>query len=140
MDYDNFGFSEDLKFFHFSTIHDVQTNKPPYNTTSNSVHFVNNTLNSDQEQYEDDLDIQLFQEYSTTLLRFASICCILFMMVGIPGNLITIIALFRCKKVINLILSINYRLVFIIKIYFLFIELRRLGKFFLQTYKFSKFR
>lgn len=42
---------------------------------------------------------QLFQGYSTGLLTFASVVCYLFMLVGIPGNLITIIALARCKKV-----------------------------------------
>ena len=42
---------------------------------------------------------QLFDGYSSALLHFASACCIIFILVGIPGNLITIIALFRCKKV-----------------------------------------
>ncbi|XP_039293515.1 uncharacterized protein LOC120353556 [Nilaparvata lugens] len=56
----------------------------------------------------DDLDaIPLFQGYPTALLRFASLCCLLFMMVGIPGNLITIIALFRCKKVGCLLIFTN---------------------------------
>lgn len=43
--------------------------------------------------------VELFKDYSEGLLRFASVCCVLFMLVGIPGNLITIIALARCKKV-----------------------------------------
>lgn len=43
--------------------------------------------------------IVLFPNYPDGLLRFASLCCVLFMLVGIPGNLITIIALARCKKV-----------------------------------------
>jgi hypothetical protein len=42
---------------------------------------------------------ELFHGYSASLLHFASACCVIFMLVGIPGNLITIIALFRCKKV-----------------------------------------
>jgi hypothetical protein len=46
-----------------------------------------------------DVSQELFQGYSSTLLYFASACCVLFILVGIPGNLITIIALFRCKKV-----------------------------------------
>lgn len=41
----------------------------------------------------------LFHGYSAGLLTFASIVCYIFMLVGIPGNLITIIALARCKKV-----------------------------------------
>lgn len=41
----------------------------------------------------------LFVGYSTTLLRLAALCCLLFMIVGILGNLITIIALLGCKKV-----------------------------------------
>ncbi|XP_004928434.1 G-protein coupled receptor moody [Bombyx mandarina] len=46
-------------------------------------------------------DVELFKDYPEPLLRFASACCVLFMLVGIPGNLITIIALARCKKVRN---------------------------------------
>lgn len=45
--------------------------------------------------------ILLFHGYSTLLLKFASICCILFMVIGLPGNLITIVALCKCKKVYN---------------------------------------
>lgn len=43
----------------------------------------------------------LFIGYPQWLLYFAAACCILFMLVGIPGNLITVIALFRTKKVSN---------------------------------------
>lgn len=42
---------------------------------------------------------ELFKGFSPALLNFASVCCIVFMFLGIPGNLITIIALTRCKKV-----------------------------------------
>ncbi|KAG8042498.1 hypothetical protein G9C98_005132 [Cotesia typhae] len=41
----------------------------------------------------------LFNDYPQWLLYFAAGCCVLFMFIGIPGNLITIIALFRTKKV-----------------------------------------
>ena len=41
----------------------------------------------------------LFKGISPVLLYFASVCCVLFMLLGIPGNLCTIIALARCKKV-----------------------------------------
>jgi hypothetical protein len=41
----------------------------------------------------------LLKGFSPALLNFAALCCILFMCVGIPGNLITIFALARCKKV-----------------------------------------
>lgn len=44
--------------------------------------------------------VHLFRDYPESLLRFASACCVLFMLVGIPGNLITIVALARCKKVL----------------------------------------
>ncbi|XP_049840998.1 neuronal PAS domain-containing protein 3-like [Schistocerca gregaria] len=47
----------------------------------------------------DDGPQQLFQGYSAALLQFATACCVVFILVGIPGNLITIVALFRCKKV-----------------------------------------
>jgi len=49
--------------------------------------------------WQNELETELFQGYSPALLTFASICCVVYMMVGVPGNLITIIALFRCKKV-----------------------------------------
>lgn len=49
--------------------------------------------------WQNDLDAEMFQGYSPALLTFASVCCVVYMMVGVPGNLITIIALFRCKKV-----------------------------------------
>lgn len=58
---------------------------------------------NDKHDWQNDLGKELFQGYSPTLLTFASLCCIVYMMVGVPGNLITIIALFRCKKV-----SVNY--------------------------------
>uniref|UniRef100_A0A1B0DGD1 Uncharacterized protein n=2 Tax=Phlebotomus papatasi TaxID=29031 RepID=A0A1B0DGD1_PHLPP len=51
----------------------------------------NVTINTDDT-------IPLFANYSDSLLKFASIMCIIFALVGIPGNLITIIALARCKK------------------------------------------
>ncbi|XP_008178143.1 G-protein coupled receptor moody [Acyrthosiphon pisum] len=51
--------------------------------------------------WQNELETELFQGYSPALLTFASICCVVYMMVGVPGNLITIIALFRCKKVRN---------------------------------------
>ncbi|XP_074093599.1 G-protein coupled receptor moody [Cotesia typhae] len=43
----------------------------------------------------------LFNDYPQWLLYFAAGCCVLFMFIGIPGNLITIIALFRTKKMRN---------------------------------------
>lgn len=42
---------------------------------------------------------ELFQGYPPALLHLASATCIVFILVGVPGNLITIIALARCKKV-----------------------------------------
>jgi len=50
-------------------------------------------------EWLNDLDVVMFQGSSPALLTFASVCCVVYMMVGVPGNLITIIALFRCKKV-----------------------------------------
>lgn len=41
----------------------------------------------------------LFAGFSPVLLYFATACIVVFMLVGIPGNLFTIIALARCKKV-----------------------------------------
>ncbi|KAI5646174.1 7 transmembrane receptor (rhodopsin family) domain-containing protein [Phthorimaea operculella] len=59
---------------------------------------------SGYESYGSDAElaaVQLFKDYPDALLAFASACCVLFMLVGIPGNLITIVALARCKKVRN---------------------------------------
>ncbi|XP_014355797.2 G-protein coupled receptor moody [Papilio machaon] len=45
--------------------------------------------------------VQLFTNYPDGLLVFAAVCCTLFMCIGIPGNLITIIALAKYEKVRN---------------------------------------
>ncbi|XP_011635607.1 G-protein coupled receptor moody [Pogonomyrmex barbatus] len=54
-----------------------------------------------EEMLQDPGSVILFVDYSRWLLCFAAACCILFMLVGIPGNLITVIALFRTKKLRN---------------------------------------
>ena len=41
----------------------------------------------------------LLAEYPDALLQFAVAACILFMLVGVPGNFITILALLRYTKV-----------------------------------------
>uniref|UniRef100_A0ABD2XHM2 G-protein coupled receptors family 1 profile domain-containing protein n=1 Tax=Trichogramma kaykai TaxID=54128 RepID=A0ABD2XHM2_9HYME len=43
----------------------------------------------------------LLKDYPPWLLTFAAACCVLFMLVGIPGNLLTLFALFRTKKFKN---------------------------------------
>ncbi|XP_055844572.1 G-protein coupled receptor moody [Episyrphus balteatus] len=56
---------------------------------------------------------ELFYGYSEELLTFASVMCIVFILIGIPGNLITILALSKCNRsrnataicIINLSLS-----------------------------------
>lgn len=50
-------------------------------------------------------DILLFPGYSMALLQFAAACCLLFMIVGILGNLITIVALLGCKKVSHYLIA-----------------------------------
>jgi hypothetical protein len=65
-------------------------------TSSDNDSFAASAVNSTVPDYVSE---ELFQGYSSALLHFASACCIIFILVGIPGNLITIIALFRCKKV-----------------------------------------
>lgn len=44
-------------------------------------------------------EVKLFTNYPDGLLTFAAACCTLFMCIGIPGNLITIIALAKYEKV-----------------------------------------
>lgn len=41
----------------------------------------------------------LFAGFPDILMNLATACIVVFMLVGIPGNLFTIIALARCKKV-----------------------------------------
>lgn len=50
--------------------------------------------------------MELFKEYPKPLLQFAAVCCILFMVIGIPGNLVTIFALSRYEKVRNYFVSL----------------------------------
>lgn len=72
------------------------------------------------DEYKSDAELAevlLFKDYPEPLLRFASACCVLFMLVGIPGNLITIIALARCKKV-----SDDYFCNYLVSQYFKFEE------------------
>lgn len=44
---------------------------------------------------------QLFEGYSDELLTFAWVACIVFIIVGVPGNLLTIVALSRGKQTRN---------------------------------------
>lgn len=56
------------------------------------------------DEYLSDADlanVTLFEDYPQSLVTFASACCILYTIIGIPGNLVTIIALARCRKVSN---------------------------------------
>ncbi|XP_037823267.1 G-protein coupled receptor moody [Lucilia sericata] len=41
---------------------------------------------------------ELFQGYSDELLNFAAIACIVFVVIGVPGNILTIVALSRGKQ------------------------------------------
>ncbi|XP_051173930.1 G-protein coupled receptor moody-like [Leptopilina boulardi] len=54
-----------------------------------------------KEVIEDPGSAILFGGYPPWLLYFAASCCMLFMLIGIPGNLITVAALFRTKKLRN---------------------------------------
>ncbi len=44
----------------------------------------------------------LFRDYDFALTQLAAVFCVIFIVLGVPGNLITIIALARCKKVSQL--------------------------------------
>lgn len=67
----------------------LASNGKPNNIKFISTHCADKSL----EHYT------LFKDFSPALLNFASMCIIVFMFFGIPGNLITIFALARCKKV-----------------------------------------
>lgn len=74
----------------------------PRSTFASELEEGNYSLEGGVLEYGSDAEleaVELFRDYPEPLLRFASVCCVLFMLVGIPGNLITIVALARCKKV-----------------------------------------
>ncbi|XP_053978295.1 G-protein coupled receptor moody [Hylaeus volcanicus] len=54
-----------------------------------------------EEVLQDPGSAILFVGYPRWLLHLAASCCVFFMLVGIPGNLFTIIALYRTKKLRN---------------------------------------
>ena len=43
---------------------------------------------------------QIGQDYPEWMLLLGFACCVAFLVAGLPGNIITILALARCKKVI----------------------------------------
>lgn len=43
----------------------------------------------------------VLETYPTLLLYFASFCCVIFITIGVPGNLLTILALTKAKKLHN---------------------------------------
>lgn len=55
-----------------------------------------------EEVLQDPGSVILFVGYPRWLLHFAAVCCVIFMLIGIPGNFITVLALFRTKKVIDI--------------------------------------
>ncbi|KAK9307565.1 hypothetical protein QLX08_002176 [Tetragonisca angustula] len=61
----------------------------------------NGTEETIQEVLRNPGSAVLFVGYPRWLLHFAAGCCMLFMLIGIPGNLFTIIALFRSRKLRN---------------------------------------
>ncbi|XP_020289239.1 G-protein coupled receptor moody isoform X2 [Pseudomyrmex gracilis] len=54
-----------------------------------------------EEVLQDPGSVILFVGYPRWLLHFAAVCCVIFMLIGIPGNFITVLALFRTKKLKN---------------------------------------
>ncbi|KAK2588326.1 hypothetical protein KPH14_004343 [Odynerus spinipes] len=63
--------------------------------------YLNKSNATIEQVLQDPGSVVLFVGYPPWLLYFAAGCCILFMLVGIPGNLITVAALFRTKKLRN---------------------------------------
>ncbi|CAH0625557.1 unnamed protein product [Chrysodeixis includens] len=62
------------------------------------------SANVTQVRYGSDAElaaVHLFQNYSDSLLCFATVCCVIYTVIGIPGNLTTIVALARCRKLRN---------------------------------------
>jgi hypothetical protein len=84
----------------FLTNAGITSNTDSAGTTNDSDSFAASTVNTTATGNASE---ELFEDYPAALLHFASVCCIIFILLGIPGNLITIIALFRCKKVSQLL-------------------------------------
>ncbi|XP_046429906.1 G-protein coupled receptor moody isoform X1 [Neodiprion fabricii] len=68
---------------------------------ASNVSWANNSDYQLEDVLEDPGLAELFADYPRSLLYFAAGCCVLFMLIGIPGNLITVAALFRTKKLRN---------------------------------------
>ncbi|CAL8143779.1 unnamed protein product [Orchesella dallaii] len=64
---------------------------------SSDIFYNNGTNELNSTSTTDDL----FRDYDIALTRSAAVFCVIFIVLGVPGNLITIIALARCKKVRN---------------------------------------
>ena len=61
-----------------------------------TIHYDNET---NESSFRFNVKHDLFLDYPIELTQLTAIFCVIFFLMGIPGNLITIIALARCKKV-----------------------------------------
>lgn len=74
----------------------------------------NISVGLDQYKTDEELaEVPLFLNYPDELLKFAVACCCIFTVIGIPGNIITIVALSKCRKVssklnTSIIIACNY--------------------------------
>lgn len=59
----------------------------------------NSTMTTPMSTVTDDNIQPLFAEYPDEVLHFAVGACVLFTLIGVPGNFITIVALLRYTKV-----------------------------------------
>lgn len=73
---------------------DVVTMMPPYSNNGTNESDIELLVSLPAADMDD-----LFQGYDVALTQLAAVFCVLFILLGVPGNFITILALARCKKV-----------------------------------------
>lgn len=72
-----------------------------FNSTTFIWFFNTNEFQNDTTENYNRTEIALFEKYPSELLYFAAACCIAFVIIGVPGNLITIIALAKSPRLRN---------------------------------------
>jgi len=77
-------------------------NKSSGNVVRSHSDFLNVTsVINNETEWKDFLNTTLFEDYPEWMLMSGFGCCVMFLVCGLPGNIITILALARCKKVRN---------------------------------------
>ena len=100
---DNHSYASDSNEITTSNL--VRTHHTNFNITTNTTEW-RNLLNTTLFQVKIvkvammlRMTIMMLQDYPEWMLMSGFGCCVMFLVCGLPGNIITILALARCKKV-----------------------------------------